>query len=160
AAVSSANAVRLTFSQPDDRTFDLSLERATGAGAFAEIKSFPIGDPATTYCPPNSTHTYTDTNLAPGTYSYRIVVRNLGTGQKAVISPVVTVTVPPSLSLTPSPLNLRVNTMGNLTATLSGPLATDVTLALSSTSPNVAAPSGANPTIPAGQTSVQVPVSG
>ncbi|MEA2239142.1 MAG: hypothetical protein QOC81_3866 [Thermoanaerobaculia bacterium] len=83
--VGSASSATLTFSYNDTHAFNVNIFRALAGGQYSFVKS--IGA-----CTSNPKQ-FVDTNLAPGTYQYRLGVSNVGTGSQAVFSDPVTVVV-------------------------------------------------------------------
>ncbi|MHB8799595.1 MAG: hypothetical protein ACYDBY_14135 [Thermoanaerobaculia bacterium] len=83
-----ANQVTLSITQDDARTAGIVLERVDPNGTFRQIATLYFHD----LCPAGSTHTLTDSGLAPGTYSYRAWAFNQGSSRQ-VFSTVATVTV-------------------------------------------------------------------
>lgn len=75
---------------PDDRTFEMLLERSVGGGPWQKLLS--DSDPAYR-CPPGTPKTYQDGDLSPGVYSYRITGRNGGSNLAPNFSNVVTLAV-------------------------------------------------------------------
>jgi hypothetical protein len=83
--VGGASSATLTFSYNDSRAFNVGISRAIAGGQYSFVKN--IGT-----CTSNPKQ-FVDSNLAPGTYQYRLGVSNVGTGSQGVFSDPVTVII-------------------------------------------------------------------
>lgn len=83
--VGGASSATITFSYSDSHAFNVNIYRASAGGQYSFVKS--IGS-----CTSNPKQ-FVDTNLAAGTYQYRLGVSNVGTGSQSVFSDPVTVIV-------------------------------------------------------------------
>jgi hypothetical protein len=83
--VGGASSATITFSYSDTHAFNVNISRAIAGGQYSFVKS--IGA-----CTSNPKQ-FVDSNLAPGTYQYRLGVSNVGTGSQSVFSDPVTVII-------------------------------------------------------------------
>ena len=90
-AVAGPSSTALTFSYSDPRTFEVDIYRSVNGGPFSFLDFIQT-------CTTDPKH-YTDSNLPPGTYQYRLSVANDGTNQ-TVFSDPVTVSIGASPAVT------------------------------------------------------------
>ncbi|MGH9419349.1 MAG: hypothetical protein ACRD3J_05185, partial [Thermoanaerobaculia bacterium] len=90
-AVAGPSSTTLTFSYNDPRTFEVDIFRSVNGGPFQFLDFIQN-------CTTDPKH-YTDSNLSPGSYQYRLSVANDGTNQ-TVFSDLVTVSIGASPSAT------------------------------------------------------------
>jgi hypothetical protein len=83
--VGGASSATISFSYSDTHAFNVNISRAIAGGQYSFVKS--IGA-----CTSNPKQ-FVDSNLAPGTYQYRLGVSNVGTGSQSVFSDPVTVII-------------------------------------------------------------------
>lgn len=82
--------VTLTFSQPDSRAGYVALQRSVGVAGYTQLGfTLSIGN----YCPAGSSKTFTDSGLATGVYTYRVVSTGNFASQGTLFSDTVTVTI-------------------------------------------------------------------
>ncbi len=117
-----ANSVTLTFPYSDQHTFEVDVFRAPGSGG-----TFSFAGSARTCTgvgPAPDPKTFTDPNLAPGTYRYILSVDNYATflSNQSVLSDVITVTVGPPriISFAATPPTIRAGQPATLSWNVDG----------------------------------------
>jgi len=111
-AVAGASSATLTFSYSDPNAFQIFVYRAVPGGQYSAINASN-----TIKTCANDPKQYTDSNLAPGTYLYRLGVANIGSGNQGVFSDPVSVTIgatPPTVSFTATPSTIRAGQQATL----------------------------------------------
>jgi hypothetical protein len=111
-AVAGQSSATLTFSYSDPGAFQIFVYRAVPGGQFSAINLQNTIKTCT-----NNPKQYVDSNLAPGTYLYRLGVANIGSGNQGVFSDPVSVTIgatTPAVTFAAAPSTIRAGQQATL----------------------------------------------